>query len=183
MNKSLVTRSQALGALLAPIPGIVDKLSTRQPGAAGEFLQWLKDSEQCLQDMNAPQASEIAAIRSTLHAQQLKSSTRKASQQVCCELLPQAQSLIFVLYEKNHSPIEEARKLLAPMLAAVAQSSAVPYNKGDDFQVFIDRIVALLNKHEQLKSSMVHVNALLQKYDCLWLIADMIDLEDWHIAA
>ena len=183
MNKSIVARTQALGQLLERVPKLVDNLGAKHPKAPEDFLQWLKEAEECLKQQNAPQASELAAVRSTLYAKKYQSATRKEQQQACCEALPQAQSVVLALYEKAATPIEEARKLLAPLLSAMAQSSAVPFNTGDNFQHFIERLSQILNQHEQLKASMVHVNALLSKHDCLWVLADMVDLEDWPRAA
>jgi tRNA C32,U32 (ribose-2'-O)-methylase TrmJ len=183
MGRSLVARTEALKKLLDRIPALVDTLGAKHPKAPEAFMQWLKDAEQCLQDLNAAQASELAAMRSTLYAKQYGDTTRKARQQACCEVLPLAQAVVFALYEKASAPIEEARKLLAPLLSAMAQTRAVPYASGDDFQYFIERLSHLLNEHEQLKASMAHVNALLPKHDCLWLLGDMVDLQEWPRAA
>lgn len=179
MSKSLIAKEAAYAKLLQRIPAIVDALGAKQPQAPEHFIQWLKDTEHNLQEFNAPEVSEIAAIRSKLYVNHYKSVTRKEQQKACCENLPDAQTVIFRLYEEVSSPIKEAKKLLAPMLAAVAQSGAVTYGASDNFQIFIEKLSQILNQHEQLKASMVHVNALVPVHDCLWLLADMVDLEVW----
>ena len=179
MSKSLIAKEAAYGKLLQRIPVIVDALGAKQPQAPEHFIQWLKDAENCLQEFNVPQVAEVAAVRSKLYVNHYKNTTRKEQQKACCENLPDAQAVIMRLYEDVSLPIKEAKKLLAPLLAAVAQSSAVTYGTNDNFQIFIEKLSQILNQHEQLKVSMVHVNALLPAHDCLWLLADMVDLEVW----
>ncbi|HEY7774374.1 MAG TPA: hypothetical protein VIC26_14420 [Marinagarivorans sp.] len=183
MSKSLVAKEIAYSKLLQRVPNIVDGLGNKHPRAPEQFIEWLKDAETCLQEYNAPQASELAAVRSQLYAYHYQKSTRKEQQKACCESLPKAQSVVLALYEEVNQPLKEARKLLAPLLAAVSQSGAIKYAAGDDFQSFVERLSQLLNHHEQLKTSMVHVNALVPPHDSLWLLADMVDLEVWSCAA
>ncbi len=179
MSKSLIGKEIAFSELLYRIPKIVDDLGSKQARAPEDFIIWLKDAEECLQKFKVPQASHIASVRSKLYALKFKSSTRKEQQRACCEYLPEAQSVILELYDDINQPIKEARKLLSPMLSAVAQSGAIVYGTDESFQGFIERLSQILNQHEQLKTNMVHINALLPPHDCIWLLADMVDLEVW----
>lgn len=179
MSKSFVAKEQAYAKLLHRTPEIVDRLGEKHPRAPEMFQCWLKDSENILSENNAPQVAEIAAIRAQLYAAQFKNSSRKQQQQTCCEHIPAAQSVVMSLYEEVNQPIKEARKLLAPLLAAIVQSRSVVFEEHENFQSFVERLLLILNQHEQLKQSMVHVNALLPSHDCLWLLADMVDLKEW----
>ena len=182
MTISIVGKERALSQLLCRLPEIVDHLGAKQPKAPESFMVWLKDAETCLEDHRVAQASAIAAVRSKLIALQYTKSTRKDQQRLCCEVLPEAQQVLALLHEEVSQPIKDARKLLAPLLSAVAQSGGLTYANGESYQVFIEKLSHLLNSHEQLKSSMVHVNALLPAHDCLWLLGDMVDLELWSMA-
>lgn len=179
MKKSQVTLVRAYHALLMQLPMIVDALSQKQPRAPEQFSHWLKDVENTLKEQNSPKSAEIAAIRSHLLAQALKDSSRKAQQQHCAEQVSVAQGIVQTLFEKANTPIEEASKIISPLLEAVLQSGAVLYDSQQGFQPFIEKVDQLLNQHEQLKANMVAVNALLNRQDRLWLIADLIDLESW----
>lgn len=179
MKKSLITLERAYHELLMHIPKLVDALSQKHPRAPELFIDWLKNTEQVLQEHNSPKVAEIAALRSQLLAKSLKDSSRKAQQHHCAEAICEAQAIVQALFVKASDPIEDARKILAPLLEAVAQSGAIRFDGAAGFQVFIEKIDQFLNQHEQLKANMVPVNALLNKQDRLWLIADLVELESW----
>lgn len=179
MKKSLVTLERAYHGLLMQIPTLVDALSQKHPRAPEQFIDWLKQAEATLKEQNNAKVAELAAIRSGMLAKALRDSSRKAQQQRCAEAISEAQAVVQTLYLKVSEPIEDARKILAPLLEALAQSRAVVYNGAAGFQVFIENIDQFLNQHEQLKANMVPVNALLNRQDRLWLLADLIDLEHW----
>ena len=179
MRQSHVIKSQAYHHLLMEMPRIVDSLSSRRSQAVDDFMAWLKRSEQILEEHNSPRVAELAAIRSRLLAGSYRKATRKEQQQVVCELLPEAQKVLQLLHNDAEKPIEEARKIIAPLLEAVAQSGAVRFDKKADFQGFVEQVHQLLNQHDQLKVNMVPVNATLSHSDRHWLIADMIELDNW----
>lgn len=179
MKKSVVALENAYHVLLMQVPAIVDALYQKHPRAPEQFLAWLKDIEATLKENNDPKVAEIAALRGSMLSKSLQDSSRKAQQQYCADAVGRAQDILQALHHKVYAPLEDARNILAPLLGALAQSGAVRYNATEGFQFFIEKIDQLLNQHEQLKANMVPINALINRQDRLWLIADIIDLENW----
>lgn len=182
MKKSLIVIAREYHPLLMELPNLVDALCHKDPNAPEHFKIWLKQIESVLQQQNHPKVAEIAAIRSNLLSKTLHDSSRKALQQYCASAISEAQGVLQALYDKVNEPIEDAKKILAPMLEAIAQSGAIRCDDLKEFQHFVEEIEKLLNQHEQLRANMVAVNALLNRQDRLWLIADLIDLENWPAA-
>lgn len=183
MKQSHIMKSQTYHHLLMETPRIVDSLSTKRPQAVDDFMDWLKKSEKILEEYNCPQVAELASIRSQLLAGGYRGATRKEQQLAACELLPQAQRVLQLMHDDAVKPIEEARKIVAPLLEAVAQSGAVTFDKKVGFQSFVEQVHHLLSQHDQLKVNMVPVNATLSHSDRSWLIADMIELDNWPCIA
>ena len=184
MQTSSLPILDSLKAKLLTFPALVDSMRNKDPDFLQLLERWMKETESILKDFNITECSEIAGLRSKIYsplfAGSQGQSVRKKQLQIASEVLYDLQKTILLVIKPHENKVNEARDLLLQLLSLLQQSGALKYSEANGFQNFIYQVWSVFSTHEQLKPGTAKILSLVSQTDALRIIAEEINLEDWH---
>jgi hypothetical protein len=181
--RSHVFLAADLRALLLCFSDLADLFRTGDVRFVTAFDAWLKDSQDTLKRHGVPESARLAGFRSRLFAapqdERGRRPSRKRQMQLGGELLFDAQEALQEIYKPVERRLDGCRDVIRPLLDAIRRSAAVKYAPAEPFDAFLDAVWNVLNQHEQLKTGMLPVLALLSAVDARLLVAEVLELQTW----
>ncbi|MDR0207074.1 MAG: hypothetical protein LBI45_07470 [Bacteroidales bacterium] len=178
-TKSVLDIAQAIHEKLMQVSSIVNDFEQRAYFATGNWINWLKESEELLIKFQYGESAQLAGLRATILGESFPIlPTRNRRRQVfsrAIQTINPAQDILFGLYKILTEKIEVVRVLIRQILIPAKEAGFIEYDSSIDFTRYIESLLQQLKSHEQLKPSINSAIASIGKIDVMRLLAEEIE--------
>jgi hypothetical protein len=181
MRTSVISPCKELKQKLLAVGILVDGFQQKKTSAIDEWVCWLRETEEILKKYNFREASELAGLRAEiLAASKFESNPRnrrKAQIQKALETVNVAQNIVGRRQGQLEEKIEHVRAVIKQITTIAKQAGYINFKQGDNFAFFLEKFIADMQQHSQLKPSINGAIATIGKYDTLRILAEEIELD------
>jgi hypothetical protein len=184
MKKSILHLINILQAKLIEFPELVNSLERKEASFLNKLFLWMKTIEDIMSTYSISETSEIAGLRSKIIAERFNenngASKKKMTMKVASEILYDLQKTTLNVLKPYEIKTEESRELIRQLLLIISEMKVIFHDDNQPFESLVNTIWQFIFANDQLKAGGIKLKTNLPINDIRLLIAEEINLEDFH---
>jgi hypothetical protein len=184
LPESILHLINILQAKLIEFPELVNSLERKEASFLNKLFLWMKTIEDIMSTYSISETSEIAGLRSKIIAERFNenngASKKKMTMKVASEILYDLQKTTLNVLKPYEIKTEESRELIRQLLLIISEMKVIFHDDNQPFESLVNTIWQFIFANDQLKAGGIKLKTNLPINDIRLLIAEEINLEDFH---
>ncbi|NQY52218.1 MAG: hypothetical protein HRT42_01485 [Campylobacteraceae bacterium] len=178
MKKSYLQIEKELLDQSLKFPNLVSQAFKKNSQFVNNFMDWLRLTENIMQKYKIPQCSQLAGLRSKILIpadKKLKLSKRRYNFQIAVSILNDSQEILTIVLSPISKKLDDSRDIIRQLLNVAYQHKIV--DKNLEFNEILQTLLFEFSKHENLKTALGQIYALISQADTLCLLAEEVEFD------